>query len=235
MSVKNKPLIFQYIALSIRKIIVSVIVMIVTYILIKFLFPETTEIGNQSHTTQDQKLIIMPMSGVPPVFLTALEKQLESQHKVDVLVTTVMGKGDEMLIPGRDQFNSSYLASVGMRVGDGLDRQGAFYIVLTNEDINYVDSGLRFVYSAHYDGISVISLARINEMNFGVIPELIEIPGMFLKMQERSLKLINKAIGYGLYHLDASSNINDVMYGPIMGVEDLDKVGDWYQEERINK
>lgn len=229
MSVKNKPFLSQYISLFIKKIIVSVVIMVITYILIKFLFPEITEIGNQSHTTQDQKLIIMPMSGVPPVFLTALEKQLELQHKVDVLVTTVMGKGDEMLIPGKNQFNSSYLASVGVKVGDGLDRPGAFYIVLTNEDINYVGSGLRFVYSAHYDGISVISLARINEMNFGVIPELIEIPSMFLKMQERALKLINKAIGYGVYHLDASSNINDVMYGPIMSVEDLDKVGDWYE------
>jgi hypothetical protein len=51
---------------------------------------------------------------------------------------------------------------------------------------------------------------------------------MFSKMQERALKLINKAIGYGVYGYEASSDINSVMYGPIMGPDDLDRVGSWY-------
>lgn len=218
-----------------KKIIIRLIVAVTTIILAKVLFPTTVKIGNQSHTAEHQKIAIIPMTGVPLVFLAALEKTLESQHKTDVLVTTAIGKGDEMLISGKDQYNANYLASLGLNIGNRLGRPGAYYILLTNEDINHPESGLRFIYSAHYDGISVVSLARINNMNFGVIPKLIEIPEMFIKMQDRALKLINKAIGYGVYHYDASSNINDVMYGPVMGIYDLDRVGSWYQKGLTNQ
>ncbi|MEZ5528433.1 MAG: hypothetical protein R3E57_00585 [Porticoccaceae bacterium] len=211
------------------------IVLLVTFVLIKVLFPESAPIGNQAHTISNQKIVIIPMSGIPTSFLLALRKTLESQHDTGVLVATALGKGDEMLIPGSDQYNTDYLALVGKEIGQSLDRPNAFFIVLTNEDINSPDSGLRFVFSAHYDGVSVVSLARINELNFGLVPKLIEIPGTFLKMQERALKLINKAIGYGVYHLDASSDINDVMYGPIMGIHDLDRVGTWYQKGLTNQ
>jgi len=221
--------------ISTRNIIISSVVGLVTYALVKILFPASAPIGNQTHTISNQKIVIMPVSGVPTTFLTALKKTLESQHNTGVLVTTAIGKGDEMLIPGKDQYNAGYLASLGMQIGKSLGRPDAFFIVLTNEDINYPDSGLRFVYSAHYDGISVVSLARINELNFGVVPKLIEISSTFLKMQERALKLINKAIGYGVYDLDASSNINDVMYGPIMDIHDLDKAGSWYQKGLTNQ
>tara|TARA_R110000823_G_scaffold47903_18_gene121993 strand:- start:24466 stop:24651 length:186 start_codon:yes stop_codon:yes gene_type:complete len=61
-----------------------------------------------------------------------------------------------------------------------------------------------------------------------VIPQLILVPEIFLKMEDRALKLINKAIGYGVHELEASPNIDSVMYGPIMGPDDLDRVGDWY-------
>ena len=47
-------------------------------------------------------------------------------------------------------------------------------------------------------------------------------------MQERALKIINKSIGHGIYNYEASANIESVMYGPIMGPADLDKVGSWY-------
>jgi hypothetical protein len=73
-------------------------------------------------------------------------------------------------------------------------------------------------------------LARITDMNFGVIPGIIAVPVMFRKMQARALKLINKAVGCGVYGYEASSNIDSVMYGPIMGPDDLDRVGIWYQQ-----
>jgi hypothetical protein len=47
-------------------------------------------------------------------------------------------------------------------------------------------------------------------------------------MQERALKILNKAIGYGVYGYEVSSNVDSVMYGPIMEPDDLDYVGDWY-------
>jgi hypothetical protein len=172
--------------------------------------------------------VIIAMTGIPPDFLIRLKNALAEQHGTDILVTTALGKGDEMLLPGGDQYNASYLAAVGFELAQRMRTESAFIIVLTNEDINTPDSGFRYVYSSHYQGVSAASLARINSMNFGVVPAIFQIPGMLIKMQERALKIINKAIGYGLYGYEISSDVDSVMYGPIMGPDDLDRIGNWY-------
>ena len=214
--------------MGIKQMFTLVALVLVTIAAIKSFLPEGAHIGNQNHPASEHKIVIIPMTGIPEYFLASLERKLEEEHGTDVLVTTALGKGDEMRLPNRDQFSANFLADLGLDIAKRIHRQNAFIIVLTNEDINSTDSGLRYVYSAHFDGVSVVSLARINEMNFGVIPKVIEIPSMFNKMQTRALKLINKAIGYGVYGYEASSNIDSVMYGPIMGPEDLDRIGGWY-------
>jgi len=211
-----------------KKVIFNILIVIIPILVVWIYFPKKAHIGNQNHVVSDQEIVIIPMAGIPTKFLQSLEKTLEEQHQTNVLVTTDMGKGDEMLIEGSDQYNANVLAGNGNEIGKNIGREGAFLLVLTNEDINYPDSGLRYVYAAHYEGVSVVSLARINPRNFGVNLDLISIPGKFLKMKERALKLINKSIGYGVYGYEASSNIKSVMYGPIMGPTDLDKVGTWY-------
>ncbi len=214
--------------MTLKHILFSIVTAVVSILIFQFYFPQTAHIGNQAHVVSNQKIVIIPMAGIPQVFLQSLEKTLEADHQTNVLVTTGMGKGPELLIEGSDQYNSNALADVGQQIGQNIGREGAFLIVLTNEDINYPDSGLRYLYSAHYKGLSVVSLARINPLNFGVDLNLIAIPGKFIKMKKRALKLINKSIGYGVYGYDASSNTKSVMYGPIMGPADLDKVGEWY-------
>ena len=210
------------------KVVLNIGIVVVTVLVIRACLPQPSYIGNQAYSTAGQNIVIIPMVGIPPAFLAALEAKLEEQHDTDILITTAMGKGDEMLLPNQNQYDASYLAGVGLEIGKRINRDNAFLIVLTNEDINYPDSGLRYVYSSHFGEISVVSLARINNLNFGVVPGIIAVPAMFSKMQERALKLINKAIGYGVYGYEASSNMDSVMYSPIMGPEDLDRVGTWY-------
>ena len=210
------------------KVILNISLVAVAAVVIRACLPEPVHIGNQARAPSGEKIVIIPMAGIPGAFLEALELKLDEQHHTDVLVTTEMGKGDEMLLPDRQQFNANYLAQLGLEIGQRIGRENAYIIVLTNEDINNPDSGLRYVYSSHYGDVSVVSLARINDRNFGVVPGLISVPAMFSKMQERALKLINKAIGYGVYGYEASSDINSVMYGPIMGPDDLDRVGSVY-------
>ena len=53
-------------------------------------------------------------------------------------------------------------------------------------------------------------------------------PREYAEMKGRALILINKAIGYCVYGYAASSEINSVMYGPIISASDLDDMGDWY-------
>jgi len=211
-----------------KNIIIAAGMAVLSMLIFRFYFPQKAHIGNQNHVVSNQKIVIIPMAGIPTPFLQSIEKTLEEQHRTNVLVTTGMGKGRELLIEGGDQYNSNALAGVGKNIGKNIGREGAFLIVLTNEDINYPDSGLRYLYSAHYQGLSVVSLARINPLNYGIDLDLISIPEKFIKMKKRALKLINKSIGYGVYGYGASSDMKSVMYGPIMGPADLDKVGEWY-------
>ena len=74
---------------------------------------------------------------------------------------------------------------------------------------------------ANYRGLSVVSTARIDPINYNL-------PKDEKLRDERLMKLINKAIGLQVYKYKVSSDMSSVMYGPIMGVEDLDRVGSWY-------
>jgi len=213
----------------IKKLGIEIFLLIFTILVIRACLPVKSHLGNGEHKILEQKIVIIPMTGMPMLFLQSLEKTLEQQHQADILVTTAMGKGEEMLLKNSDQYDATYLANLGLDIGKRIKRKNAFIIVLTNEDINYSKSGLRYVFSSHYDGVSVISLARVNPINFGANISLIEVPIIQQRTLDRAIKLINKAIGYGLYEYEASSNINNVMYGPIMSLDDLDQVGSWYQ------
>lgn len=213
----------------ITKLGVKIFLLILTILVIRACLPVKSHLGNTEHTISEQKIVIVPMTGIPMLFLQKLEETLEQQHQTDVLVTTAMGKGVEMLLKNSDQYDATYLANLGLDIGGRIKRKNAFIIVLTNEDINYSKSGLRYVFSSHYEGVSVISLARVNPMNFGARVSLIAVPFAQQKILDRAIKLINKAIGYGLYKYEASSNVSNVMYGPIMSLDDLDQVGSWYQ------
>jgi len=213
----------------VKKIGVEIFLLIFTILVIRACLPEKSHLGNIEHKTSGQQIVIVPMTGIPMLFLQNLEEAIELQHQTDVLVTTAMGKGVEMLLKNSDQYDASYLANLGLDIGGRIKRKNAYIIVLTNEDINYSKSGFRYVFSSHYDGVSVISLARVNPINFGARLGLIAVPFTEEKIQQRAIKLINKALGYGLYQYEASSNINNVMYGPIMSLDDLDRVGSWYK------
>ncbi len=72
------------------------------------------------------------------------------------------------------------------------------------------------------DQLTVMSLARIDPRSYRQLAnhELV---------LDRATKLINKALGYHIYGYKASSDAGNVMYGPIMGLDDLDRVNMWYR------
>lgn len=211
-----------------RKLLLQFCIVLLGFGALWAFFPERAKLGNQDIPAVEHKVVIIPTAGVPSVFLSRLEQTLEKRHGFPVLVTTQMGKGPEMVIQSSGQYNSGALAAAGRDVAKRIGHAETFVIVLTNEDINTPGSGLRYHFSTHYQGLSVVSLARINPTNFERMPNILKLPEMYQTMSERALKLINKSIGYGVYGFEASSDWKSVMYGPIMGPKDLDRVGSWY-------
>jgi len=213
--------------LLLAKVSIPIIIIVAAYIFL----PRPSQLENRDHDISNQRVVIIPTPGIPPRFKQVLEADLEKAHNFDFLVTTEMGI-DEMWRLETNQINCHSLAAHGSKVFRSLNRPNSYCIILTNEDINTPQSGLRFNFAAYYEGMAVVSLARLNPRNHGVTFSFVSIPMMFQATRERALKLINRAIGRGYYGHPLSSNRSSVMYSPIMSIEDLDSIGTWYTENK---
>ena len=208
----------------------AALVLVVALLLLSWAFwPRGVELGNSSFDPGLQRVVIIPSGAIPYGFLRNLERVLEEQHKFDVLISPEMGLDENWRISQTSQYNAPHLAQRGMELLHQMGRPHAFCIVLTNEDINDAESGLRYLFSEHFQGVSVVSLARLNPESFGPVTiDLVSLPLLFNSLTDRAVKVINKAIGLGVYGYKPSSDLGSVMYGPIMGVDDLDRVAHWY-------
>jgi|GEM_PF-2115126 len=112
---------------------------------------------------------------------------------------------------GRKQQNCEWLMDFALN--NNPDPLDSFVIVLTSHDLNRPTAGLNYMFSAHAEGVSTISLNRIEGK----------------KKIERLCKLIDKAIGLSVYGLEASTNKNSVMYKGIRNLRGLDQAGHWYE------
>jgi len=214
---------------EIKRFLLQLALAIITLIIIRAVIPKRTVLESPQNLTENPKLVIIPTEGIPYVFLQDLKTTLQNQHKFRILVSTEMGIPQNGRMVNSSQYNAHTLASMGSEVLKSLGRDGAYGLILTNEDINFPDSDLRFVFSSHYRGLSVVSLARVNPQNLGVTVDLISLPFVYQKTLDRSLKLINKGLGSGYYGYKVSSNRQSVMFGPIMSLDDLDSIGPWYE------
>jgi predicted Zn-dependent protease len=202
----------------------------VVAIALAYLFlPRGTDLGNSGHDIGGQKIVIIPSGEIPIPFLKHLEENLEKMHGTDVLITTNMGLDENWIIQETDQYNAGYLSKRGEEIFKALGRQDAYCIILTNKDINYPDTGLRFLLSVQYPSNSVVSLARMNPLNMGLTLNILSVPYAFNQTSVRALKMINKELGKGFYGYPISNSRGSVMYGPIMSVQDLDSIGIWYE------
>ncbi|TAJ93879.1 MAG: hypothetical protein EPO31_06780 [Gammaproteobacteria bacterium] len=159
--------------------------------------------------------------------MAELEKRLQEQHGVRVKTTTEMGLDAKHFDKQHKQFIVEEIAKSGEIIAEKLrasSNSNAPAIIIIPGDMNSADFSLRFLFSKHFfkPRLTVMSLARIDPVSFGEPPN----SGLML---DRATKLVNKALGYHLYGYEASSDLGSVMYGPIMGLDDLDSVNQWYK------
>lgn len=213
------------------KLAIKLVLLILSAVLVRACLPERSPLGTPTEERRVAQVVLLPTEGVPVVFTAELKRRLEKQHPFGVLVSVHMGIPSNGEIDSTGQYRADILARAGADALRNFAVSDEYGIVLTNRDINAPESGLRFLFSQHYPQahISVISTARLNAMN-GISQDipLPQIPVVFEQTVERARKLINKAIGIGVYRYALSSDKRSVMYSPIMSLTDLDEVGDDY-------
>ena len=96
-------------------------------------------------------------------------------------------------------------------------------IFLTEKDIYLQNANARFVFSSHWDQrLSLVATGRIiqGDLHSGGGDRL---------FNERILKLLKRTIGIQYFEHARSTDQRSLMYGPIMGTPDLDRIdlGQW--------
>lgn len=182
-------------------------------------------LGNSKNGFKPVDVIVIPLEGVPDAFSKMIAEEINKQYDLHAKAATSMGLSKSMYDPNWNQYMSNRIAGEAFKLTNKFQdkHDKTFLLVITNLDINAEGSHARYNYATHFNHLSVISTARIDPRNFG------EAENEQLK-QTRLFKLINKAIGQQIYGYAASSDIRSVMYGPITGLQDLDKMGSAFTE-----
>ncbi len=214
---------------------IRVLILVATVLLIRACLPERVILGSQPSVGTNRQLIIVPTDGFPSLFLNRLRTRLREQHKFEVLITVPIGLPPDTEIGSSGQHDLEKIAEAGFSVCRSQSVGGEYCVVLTNLDINRKDSGLRYLFAQHYKGLSVVSVARLSEANFGARLTLLSVPVIAEKVADRTIKLVNKGVGLGRYGYALSTNKMSVMYAPVMGLSDLDAVGNWYLADEVRR
>ncbi len=103
----------------------------------------------------------------------------------------------------------------------------AFLIGITSDDIYIRGYTWRFAFSFRQDGrLAVVSSARMDPTRFGEAPDA-------ALLHARLRKMISKNIGIMYYRLERSGNRRSVLYGPIEGLDDLDRMGEDFEGKYV--
>ncbi len=154
-----------------------------------------------------------------------ISNNLSTSHNLSSKVTSTLPISELSINTSTNQIDAGSIAQNAQELItlNNLSGGRKAFIVLTTYDLNYLNSGLSYVFSAHYEQISlsVISVARADPQNYNL-------PADDSLKTNRLMKLINKSIGLNYYAYPTTTDINSVMYGPVMSPDDLDAAGAWY-------
>lgn len=122
---------------------------------------------------------------------------------------------------GTNQYPAEDYFPLAARVGRMLHEVSprTYYIVLTDRDINSKSRNFRFQYSSHSPmaNTSVLSVARLLYTNIGA-PAANEVVGA------RVAKMLLRIVGEMRMGWKRSSDPADLMYAPIMSMDDVDRM-----------
>lgn len=164
---------------------------------------------------------LMPIEGFPPEYAHELAQKFSAELGLNVRATVHTGRSPKMFGP--------FHQMIAERVRDELKvplhrlydvTPKTIFIALTRDDLNGEDGGTRFAFATHFppERLSVVSMARLSDSFFGKM----DAPGV---TRLRLYKMVKKAIGLQYYGYARSTDLNSVMYSPIMSLDDLDASG----------
>ena len=170
---------------------------------------------------------VVPLDDFPEEYAANVARALASQLGIRVRAGMRLPPLRIPVLPATGQYAGEALLERAVRASARLPGMGAdtYRLFLTTRDINSQSGGFRFQFSMHSPDLkcSVLSMARLVELENGE-------PRISQRTGERTIKLAKRAVGELHLGWRRSSDPDDLMYAPLMGLEDLDRIGNEHRE-----
>ncbi|NOV31174.1 hypothetical protein [Methylomonas sp. ZR1] len=181
------------------------------------LYPSTA-----TEKTGPVNVYLIPLNDFSEDIAAQIGMNFSKEFGLRVKGTVAMGTQGLMPMPGTQQFAAEDIFEHAKTVMQRLPEadSSTYFIFLTNRDINSRARNFRFQFSFH-DKVcrcSVVSAARMH-------PEPENSPGSRQYLESRFVKMTKRAIGQMVLGWERSSDIKDLMYSPIMSLDDIDHLG----------
>jgi len=178
--------------------------------------------GSLAPKIEGSRVYFVPIGSFSSDDLTALAQYYRDNYKLDVTILKSIPVDDAVRDSSRGQLMAEKLVE-SVRAGepDYANDARAILIGFTSEDIYPTSQNWQFAFgwrlgSSH---AAVVSTARMSLHYIGQ-PIDLNLPEIRLR------KMVTKDIGILYYGLPQSQNPKSVLYNGIMGIEELDQVGE---------
>ncbi|XYJ09786.1 hypothetical protein ACSUZJ_20765 [Telluria sp. B2] len=171
---------------------------------------------------------VVPLEDFPEEYAANVAQALASQLGIRVRAGMRLPPLRIPVLPGTGQYAAEALLERAVRASARLPGLGpqTYRLFLTTRDINSQSGGFRYQFSLHSPNLhcSVLSMARLVDIDNGA-------PRVTMRTGERMVKLAKRAVGELHLGWRRSTDPGDLMYAPLMSVEDLDRIGNKHREE----
>jgi len=183
---------------------------------------ELISLSNDDCLGSGRRICFAPVGTIDPDLVTNLIQYYRDEYSLEIGVVTPSGIPESFVDASRHQLDVTALADlVGHVHWFEVGSPEIVLIVLTPVDLYDKTSHYRFVFGvrASYDEPSgVVSTYRMHLGAFGLVDDE--------KVFERTRKMVTKYIGLLYYGLEESDDPESPLYGGILSIGDLDRMGD---------
>ena len=160
-----------------------------------------------------------PLGDFPKEKVEALVTHYRAKYDLTIEVLAPIAVSPDALNTERDQLGADRLLAAIQASDIAVADPEAVIIGLTDQDMYIEDLTWRYAYAARSNSAqhAVISTARFNAYRADEAMQML-----------RLRKMITKNLGFLYYGLGSSQDPGSVMYGQIMGPDDLDAVSEDY-------
>lgn len=163
---------------------------------------------------------LVPLYDFPEEMAGTLAKILQADLKIRVRASGRLPPLEIPTLPGTDQAIGEELLRQALPASTRATGSDSYRVFLTMRDINSRSGNFRFQFSTHAprQRCSVVSLARLLEYDDGA-------PRMSERSALRLHKMVKRAIAELHLGWRRSTDPTDLMYAPLMSLEDIDRIG----------